>query len=167
MASTGFTCDPVYPEPRNPKISRALNELPPKLLTLSSHKPAETAVFMVGDPAEHVIKAKARILGATFTGAGDKARVVAMYKEYVSRIAGALQPLLAFGTAIQAVELPPMPTDPAALRAWHDATLRKQHATIADALSGKRLDTLTGCVRMAIEGVLHCIGRLQEPDPSP
>ena len=37
----------------------------------------------------------ARIQRATFTGKGDKDKVPAVYREYVERIAGALQPLLA------------------------------------------------------------------------
>ena len=37
--------------------------------------------------------------------------------------------------------------------AWHVDVLRVQHASIADALSGKRLDTLTECVAMAVDGV--------------
>ena len=78
-----------------------------------------------------------------------------MYKEYVERIAGALQPLLALGTTSTAVALPPMPeaATAAAVRAWHVDVLRAQHASIADALSGKRLGTLTECVAMAVDGV--------------
>jgi hypothetical protein len=137
----------------NPKMTAALKVLPPKMLELSSTEPVREVELQDSGLETRVEEVTRLIERATFTGRGDKPMVVGLYEEYVGRIAGALQPLLALGTATTAVELPPMPTDPKALRAWHDATLRAQHATIADALSGERLDTLTGCVRVAIEGV--------------
>ena len=48
--------------------------------------------------------------------------------------------------------LPPMPTDPSALREWHMETLRLRHASIEDALSGRLLNTLEDCVPIAMEG---------------
>ena len=47
-----------------------------------------------------------------------------------------------------------MPADTSykAMRMWHLAMLRTQHASIADALSGERLDAFTECVQIAIEG---------------
>ena len=45
-----------------------------------------------------------------------------------------------------------MPMDTTALRTWHLDVLRIQHASIADALTGRRLDTFTQCVSIAIKG---------------
>ena len=59
-----------------------------------------------------------RIQKATFTGKGDKEKVPDLYKEYVERIAGTLQPLLALGSAASWRELQPLPAcSPMAARA--------------------------------------------------
>ena len=139
----------------NPRLSQALSALPPKMLALRSDAPAAPITFE--EPLEgHVERVIARIQCATFTGKGDAETVPALYTAYVARVAGALQPLLALGggEAAAAVPLPPIPTDATAkaLQTWHLEVMRAQHSTIFDALSGKRLDTRTQCVAMAVEG---------------
>jgi hypothetical protein len=138
----------------NPRLSKALDALPPKMLALSSDAPVAPITFAdeaLEGRVERVVK---RIQKATFTGKGDQEKVPALYTKYVERVVGALQPLLARSGATTAVHLPPMPSDAAAgaVRTWHLDVMRLQHASIVDALSGKRLDTLTECVQMAVEG---------------
>ena len=80
-----------------PKMWEALEALPPKVLALSSSEPCKPVEL----PAEESLETRvddvtARIQQATFTGkGGDKERVIAMYKDYVARIATALQKTLA------------------------------------------------------------------------
>ena len=137
----------------NPRLSAALDALPPKMLALRSGAAAEPITFKAEALEGRVARVVARLQGATFTGKGDKGTVPALYRDYVERVAGALQPLLALGSATTAVQqVLPMPADATGLRAWHLDVMRAQHATIVDALSGKRLDTLTECVAMALEG---------------
>ena len=137
----------------NPRLSKALDVLPPKMLTLRSDGPAEP-ITLEGTLEGRKERVVARIRAATFTGKGDDVKVPALYTDYVERIVGALQPLLALGSATTVVELPPMPADTGAeaWRAWHLDVMRVQHVSIVDALSGKRLDTLKECVQMAVEG---------------
>ena len=73
------------------KMRRALDSLPAKLLSLSSHSSAKPLELEVDDPSVHVEKAKARIRNATFTGKGDQAKVPLLYDFYIKRIATSLQ----------------------------------------------------------------------------
>ena len=95
-----------------------------------------------------------RIRNATFTGKGDKETVPTLCTTYVARLTDALQPVLALGGGGTKVALPPMPTgaNAEALRTWHLDWMRAQHESIADALSGERLDALKGCVQIAVQG---------------
>ena len=139
----------------SPRLSAALDALPPKMLALRSGAPAVPITFAEEVLEGRVERVVARIQKATFTGKGDQETVPALYTDYVARVAGALQPLLARGGAAAAVALPPMPAGGAteeAVRTWHLEVMRLQHASIVDALSGKRLDTRAECVQMAVEG---------------
>ena len=135
----------------------ALSALEPKMLTLASSRDAEPRVLDL--EAEQldtrVARAVARIEGASFGNPTDKEVVPALYKNYVGRIAGMLERTLAIATRdVAEVEVPTMPahaTDEE-MRAWHLRVLRAQHETIVDALSGKRIHTLTECVPMALDG---------------
>ena len=140
-----------------PRTREALATLPPKMLLLSSAGSPEP-VEMPEDVQlnTRVDDVVARIERAKFIGKADEPMVIEKYKEYVARIAHALQRTLAFAAseAASGVELPPMPTNARHedLRQWHLEVLRAQHASIADALTGRRLDTLTECVAIAIKG---------------
>ena len=97
----------------------------------------------------------ARLGRATFTGKADTEMVPKLYKDYVARIADVLAQTLALVGAAESAgmpQLPPMPADTEALQAWHVDVLRLQHASMADALSGRRLDALADCVQIAITG---------------
>ncbi|KOO28318.1 ankyrin repeat and sam domain-containing protein 6 [Chrysochromulina tobinii] len=141
-----------------PRVREALDALPSKVLVLRSGRPTEPCVAPTGELAERVERVLTRIAGATFTGKGDMDTVPALYREYVTRIVGAVQPVLALAAEAaagsQVVALPPMPADDgfASMRAWHLDCLRAQHAYIPDALSGKQLSTLTECVPIGVEG---------------
>ena len=104
----------------NPRLHAALETLPPKLLALCADAPP-AAITLAEELEGRVGRVEARIERATFTGAGDKLRVPALYKEYVETVVRALQPLLAIG-AVQAVErLPTMAddtTDATSLLPW-------------------------------------------------
>ena len=98
-----------------PKMWEALEALPPKVLALSSSEPCKPVEL----PAEESLETRvddvtARIQQATFTGkGGDKERVIAMYKDYVARIATALQKTLALAAVENAPKeevLMPMPS---------------------------------------------------------
>ena len=83
-----------------PKMWEALEALPHKVLALSSSEPSKPVEL----PAEESLETRvddvtARIQQATFTGKGDKETVIAMYKDYVARIATALQKTLALASA--------------------------------------------------------------------
>ena len=83
----------------NPKIRDALNTLPPKMLSLTSGKPPEPRVIEVDaekrELQTRVDRVEARIRNAIFGNPNDKTMVPKLYKDYVARVAGALQPLLA------------------------------------------------------------------------
>jgi hypothetical protein len=140
-----------------PKMRDALAKLRPKMLKLRSGQQAVPVDLVTEELEGRVERVIARIQSATFTGKGDKEKVPALYKTYVARIAMTLQSIigLAGGAAAGGREaLPEMPADTSfeAVRAWHLEVLRVQHASIADALSGKRLDVRTQCVQIAITG---------------
>jgi len=142
-----------------PRVREALDALPSKVLVLRSGRPTEPCVAPIGELADRVERVVARIAGATFTGKGDKDTVPALYREYVTRIVGVVQPVLALAAEAAAgsqvvLALPPMPVDTgfASMRAWHLDCLRAQHASIPDALSGQQLSTLTECVPIGVEG---------------
>ena len=102
-----------------PRVKAELDKLPPKMLQLRSGCPLETVDLSAGRLETRVDEVVARIEGATFTGKGDKAMVVGLYKKYVDRIAGALQrvlpKMLASDSATAAPsELPPPVDAPAA-----------------------------------------------------
>ena len=106
-----------------PRVKAELDKLPPKMLQLRSGCPLETVDLSAGRLETRVDEVVASIERATFTGKGDKAMVVDLYKKYVDRIAGALQRVLpkmlaSDGATAEPLELPP-PIDapaPAALR---------------------------------------------------
>jgi len=136
-------------------MQAALASLPPKLLALSSTAPIEAVTLQASELATRVDEVTGRIERATFTGKGDKGTVVGLYKDYVKRIVDVLQTTLgAGGQAREEAPLPLMPTSRAheAMLAWHVDVLRLQHASMADALSGRRLDALVDCVQIAITG---------------
>ena len=99
-----------------PKMRDALQPLPPKVLELCTG--SERASRQVDPPSDmdgtHVVRAAAGIQVATFTGAGDKPVVVAMYKDYVMRIARVLQSTLAFASqgTVQSLSLQPQAAPP-------------------------------------------------------
>eukprot|EP00966_Prymnesium_polylepis_P087702 2029416-Prymnesium_polylepis.1 len=136
----------------NPRLNAALDALPPKMLALRTGAPAAPITLAEEALEGRVKRVVARIRMATFTGKGDKETVPALYAEYVERVAGALQPLLALSSATTSVQLPPMPAEAQSVAAWHLEVMHVQHASIVDALSGKRLDTRTECVQMAVAG---------------
>jgi hypothetical protein len=72
-------------------MKRALDVLPPKMLRLSSTEPIEVVDLQGGGLETRVDEVIERINQATFTGKGDKAKVVGLYKDYVGRIATVLQ----------------------------------------------------------------------------
>jgi hypothetical protein len=142
-----------------PRVREALDALPSKVLVLRSGRPSEPCAAPTGELADRVERVVARIAGATFTGKGDKDTVPALYREYVTRIVGVVQPVLALAAEAAAgsqvvLALPPMPADDgfASMRVWHLDCMRAQHAYIPDALSGQQLNTLTDCVPMGVEG---------------
>ena len=135
-----------------PRMKAVLEKLPPKLLALETGRPTRPIELEAIALDVRVEDVKRRIERSTFTGSGDKEKVPALYGDYVERIAGVLQDGLALRAASHAAELPPMPSDAAALPDWHLAVLRAEHASIADALSGRRLDSLRDCVPIAVEG---------------
>ena len=94
-----------------PWMRAALEILPRKMLALRSDSPLEPVDLTGGQLETRVAEVTASIERATFTGKGDKPKVVGMYKEYVGRIAGVLQSALALtstdaSTASTAVTLP-------------------------------------------------------------
>jgi Ran GTPase-activating protein (RanGAP) involved in mRNA processing and transport len=102
-----------------PRVKAELDKLPPKMLQLRSGCPLETVDLSAGRLETRVAEVVARIEGATFTGKGDKAMVVGLYKKYVDRIAGALQRVLpkmlaSDGATAAPAELPPLVDAPVA-----------------------------------------------------
>jgi hypothetical protein len=86
-----------------PNMRCVLDALPPKLLELSSRS-SPIPVDLTGvemDLDTRVQRVAARIHAATFTGSGDKPRVVRMHKEYVARIAKTLTRTLALALAAE------------------------------------------------------------------
>ena len=83
-----------------PKMDALLNSLPPKLLGLSAECAVEPVAWDRLDESggRHVEHAVRCIEDATFTGKGDKPKVVALYKDYVSRTVGALARTLALAS---------------------------------------------------------------------
>ena len=95
-----------------PKLRAELEKLPPKLLLIRGDAPTEEATGFAGaeDLSSRVDKIVSAIEVATFTGAGDKIKVVGMYKDYVARIAGVLQNTLTLAAVESpAAQLPGMP----------------------------------------------------------
>ena len=76
-----------------------LDALPPKLVRVSSHAPPTPIVLRESEGGEHIEAAVQRILHGTFTGSGDKPKVVNLYKTYVGHIVRALQETLAFAAS--------------------------------------------------------------------
>ena len=79
----------------NPNLRDALASLPPKMLALRSDADPAPIKAEAGALEGRVERVVAAIESDTFTGKGDKPKVVQLYKDYVERIASALQPLLA------------------------------------------------------------------------
>ena len=79
-----------------PKMRAVLDKLPPKLLSLSSGRPAEAVDLATGELDSRIEQVFGRIQKATFTGKGDKETVPSLFRSYVERIVGALQKTLAF-----------------------------------------------------------------------
>ena len=83
-----------------PKMEALLNSLPPKLLSLSAERSAEPVAWDAhADSGRHVEHAVRCIEDATFTGKGDKPKVVQLYKDYVGKTVNALQHTLALGSS--------------------------------------------------------------------
>eukprot|EP00900_Chrysochromulina_parva_P001866 jgi/Chrpa1/11680/Chrysochromulina_OHIO_Genome00022100-RA len=78
-----------------PRLREALDALPPKVLVLRSGLPTEPGVAPAGQLETRVDEVVASIERATFTGKGDKDTVPALYREYVVRIVGVVQSVLA------------------------------------------------------------------------
>ena len=136
-------------------MQTALASLPPKMLRLSSSAPPQEIKPQAGNLATRVSTVKARLGKAKFTTESDAEMVPTLYEDYVKRIADVLAKTLSIATDAPAVQLPPTPANGVSaeeLRAWHIECLRLQHASIPDALSGKRLNTLRDCVPIAITG---------------
>jgi Ran GTPase-activating protein (RanGAP) involved in mRNA processing and transport len=77
-----------------PRLKAELDKLPPKMLQVRSGHSLEPVDLSAGRLETRVAEVVARIEGATFTGKGDKAMVINLYKKFVDRIAGALARLL-------------------------------------------------------------------------
>ena len=143
--------------PRTVDILHELDALPPKLLQLRSGEPSRAV-----DLDEEVLNGRAtrivaKIQGATFTGKGDKVTVPSLYRTYATEIAAALHRTLAQRqprSHAEPLAHPQMPiiATHAAVRAWHLDCLRVDHEWIEDALSGRRLETLTDCVKIGVGG---------------
>ena len=71
-----------------PRAEAALRSLGPKVLSLTGASPPEAA-DLAGREG-HVEEVVRSIEEATFTGKGDKGRVIRMYKDYAARIAESL-----------------------------------------------------------------------------
>ena len=70
-----------------PKLRTTLQQLPPKLIRLSTDSPAVSVEFSADVLDTRVSDVVARIRKSTFTGSGDKERVPQMYEAYVVRMA--------------------------------------------------------------------------------
>lgn len=78
----------------SPKMQNELEKLNPKMLALSSDTSATPVKMQEVDLEEHLAGARLRIEAATFTGAGDKLKVVGLHKTYVEQIASVMQKTL-------------------------------------------------------------------------
>ena len=99
-----------------PKMKAALDKLPPKMLALNRGMP-ESPISLSAETLEgRVDRVAALIHESAFTGSADKATVPDLYREYVTRIAVALQKTLAFAFAANpsksALPLPEVPAPP-------------------------------------------------------
>ena len=74
-----------------------LEQLKPKVLSLSSERPMEALTLEAGDC--HATEAEARIRAAKFTGKGDEGKVVGLYRKSQERINDVLQKTLALSVA--------------------------------------------------------------------
>jgi len=141
-----------------PRVLEALDALPSKVLVLRSGQPTEPGVAPAGQLETRVAEVVSSIERATFTGKGDKDTVPTLYRDYVARIVGVVESVLMLAAEAATGSKVPLPLMPAAaagvaaMRAWHLDCLRLQHAFIPDALSGFRLNTLTQCVPIGVEG---------------
>ena len=134
-----------------PKMKAVLDALPPKVLALSSSALPKPVAVSADDA--RVARVTGKIEKATFTGPSDKPRVVGIYREFVERITRVLTSTLKLAAGAPVLQLPTMPDGGGAqLLKWHVDCLRVQHASIPDALSGKRIDTREDCVPIAISG---------------
>ena len=143
-----------------PALRVHLDKLQPKVFALSSDaedaRPIEVKESELEASADVAVE---RIKKSKFTSKGDKDKVISLYEDYARNTVGALTRTLGSleleSTEGTQVALPPMPAAAAgvaAMRAWHLECLRLQHAFIPDALSGFRLNTLTQCVPIGVEG---------------
>eukprot|EP00900_Chrysochromulina_parva_P008028 jgi/Chrpa1/17226/Chrysochromulina_OHIO_Genome00024024-RA len=143
-----------------PALRVHLDKLQPKVFALSSDaedvRPIEVKESELEAAADVAVE---RIKKSKFTSKGDKDKVISLYEDYARNTVGALTRTLGSleleSTEGTQVALPPMPAAAAgvaAMRAWHLDCLREQHEFIPDALSGFRLNTLTQCVPIGVEG---------------
>ena len=165
-----------------PRVRAVLDALPSKVLVLHSGLPTQTGDAPAGELADRVDQVIARIAEATFTGNSDSETVPALYRDYVARIVGVVQSVLAL--AAEVTSQPMGSNDPASgntyyylpagetqwevptravssavdeeevanIHAWHLDCMRAHHEHIPDAFSGRLLNTLTECVPIGVEG---------------
>ena len=101
-----------------PRVRAVLDALPSKVLVLHSGKATEPGVAPAGQLETRVADVVSSIERATFTGKGDKETVPALYREYVGRIVGVVQSVLALqyvDRSVAPVGPPPQVDAPAAL----------------------------------------------------
>jgi len=136
-----------------PRLKAELDKLPPKMLQVRSGRSLEPVDLSAGRLETRVAEVVARIEGATFTGKGDKAMVINLYKTFVDRIAGALARLLpkmraSHGTTAAPPEPLPQVDAPAAaplrlaegqplLLLSRDAGGRPRFGVVVDATGGR------------------------------
>ena len=77
-------------------MKAVLDTLPPKMYALESGKEATPIKMIVQDLQTRMNYVVSKIRNATFTGAGDKDQVPALYHDYVRRIAEVLSHTLGF-----------------------------------------------------------------------
>ena len=95
-----------------PRVRAVLDALPSKVLVLQSGLPTQRGDAPAGELADRVDQVIARIAKATFTGNSDSETVPALYRDYVARIVGVVQSVLALASEVTVgsqVALPPMP----------------------------------------------------------
>ena len=81
-----------------PRMRASLDLLPPKVFSLSSEYDPSPLPLEHLAGGQHVDEARRSIERATFTGKGDKPRVIQLYNDYVAKVARTLQKTLAFQT---------------------------------------------------------------------